>query len=206
MNYWVLGTQGIAEYTTFLTPVDGDLSKVTLVDGSIDIGNKPIRRTTVMYAGREVSTEFLPSQVSSDGKIENVGDLSTVHNRLTVSAAFKSVVEEIAPGDVQYVPFDVVGGKSGDVQAQRFWFIPTVRLFAMDKQKTKPGFSEKGFFEFGRPWEEMHIVFDARVTAGKPIFASAEFPGIFFVSDEFVQAVEAASLNGARLMRKFPSN
>ncbi|MEP4196120.1 MAG: DUF1629 domain-containing protein [Aliishimia sp.] len=205
MNYWALGVKGVAEYTSYLTPVDGDLGKVTMIDDRVDIGSKPIRKSKSMLSGRRVNTEYLPTQVSCDGKVEAIGDLSIVLNRFSVSETFKAMVGEIAPDAVQLEPFEVVKGKQPNVQAVRYWFIPSVRLHAMHKQKTKPGFTENGFFQFDRPWSEQHIVFDANITEGRPIFATAEYPGIIFVSDAFVQAVNDAGLTGTDFQWSFPA-
>jgi len=203
MNYWVLGWESIAEYTADLTPVDGDLTELSLEDNSVDIGNESIRRRHVMTAGRKVVVDNLPTQVSCDGKVETVADLAIVHGDFTASEALKNLIDQEAPGDVQLEPFELV--QSGQVVGKRYWFIPNVRLHAMDREKSKPGFSAIGYYDFRGSWENKQIVFDANVTSGTPIFASAEYPGIIFVSDAMVEAMERSGLTGARFKWNFPA-
>lgn len=205
MHYWVLGQKNTGEYSGFLKPLDGDLGHVELVDTSIDIGIKPIMQSLVMTAGRRVKPERLPRKVSHDMSADRIDDLAMVHTYLTVSEPLRALIEQFAPGDVQYEPFEVFGTSDGAFQQRRYWFIPTVRLHAMDKDKSKPGFTRKGYFEFGRPWEEMHIVFDTAKTEGRALFATAEFPRIFFVSAAIAEAIEASGLTGAEFMWKFPA-
>ena len=205
MHYWVLGQKNTGEYSGYLTPLDGDLDHVELVDTSIDIGTKPIMQSHVMTAGRCVKPERLPRKVAHDMSADRIDDLALVHTYYTVSEPLRALIEQFAPGDVQYEPFEVFGARDGAFQQKRYWFIPTVRLHAMDKDKTKPGFTRKGYFEFGRPWGEMHIVFDASKTDGRALFATAEFPRIFFVNETLAEAIEASGLTGAQFMWKFPA-
>ncbi|AAV97460.1 hypothetical protein SPOA0328 (plasmid) [Ruegeria pomeroyi DSS-3] len=205
MHYWVLGQQNTGEYSGSLNPLDGDLGHVELVDTSIDIGIKPIMQSLVMTAGRRVKPERLPRKVSHDMSADRIDDLAMVHTYLTVSEPLRTLIEQFAPGDVQYEPFDVVGKRDGAFQQRRYWFIPTVRLHAMDKDKTRPPLADIGYFRQSTPLEDQHIVFDASVTDNRAIFASAEYPGILFVSDALVEAIEASGLTGARFRRRFAS-
>lgn len=205
MHYWVLGQKNTGEYSGYLKPLDGDLDRVELVDTSIDIGIKPIMQVHVMTAGRRVKPERLPRKVSHNMSADRIDDLAMVHTDLTVSEPLKALIEQVAPGDVQYEPFEVFSARDGAFQQKRYWFIPTVRLHAMDKDKSKPGFTRKGYFEFGRPWDEMHIVFDAAKTEGRSLYATAEFPGIIFVSETLAEAIETSGLTGAEFMWKFPA-
>ena len=115
MNYWTLGSKSVATYSTYLTPVDGDLGKVTMVDESIDIGTRPMRRAEFMLSGRRVKTEFLPTQLSADGPLNAIDDLNMVMNRYSASEAFKKTVEEIAPDAIQLEAFEVFDGKQANV-------------------------------------------------------------------------------------------
>ncbi len=205
MNYWILGQKNTGEYSGYLTPLDGDLGHVELVDNSIDIGIKPIMQIHVMTAGRHVKPERLPRKVAHDMSADRIDDLAVVHTELTVSEPLRALIEQFAPGDVQYEPFEVFGERDGEFQQKRYWFIPTVRLHAMDKDKTRPPLADIGYYRLATPWEDKHIVFDASVTEGRAVFASAEYPGVFFVSDALAQAIEASGLTGARFRRKFPA-
>lgn len=206
MNYWILGQKNTAEYSAFLSPADGNLDKVSLVDDSLDIGHLPMLQDLVMTAGRQVKTDLLPTRVTCEGSIDDVDDLMLVHTNLTVSEALKVVIEDMSsPGDIQFEPFDVISKNTGEFLRRRYWLISNVRLFAMDKEKTKPALAPIGYFRISTPLRDCRIVFDAEKTAGRPIFATAEYPGVYFVSDDFVQRVEASGLTGARFRWKFPA-
>lgn len=204
MNYWILGKKSLAEYPTYLTPLNGDLKALTLQDDSIDIGNQPVSPVHILRAGRRVKTDNLPTKVSVDKGIETVDDLFKCHTDFTVSEALKALLEQLAPGDIQFEPFQVLSEKTGQVEATRYWLIPNVRLFAMNKDATRPGFTRKGYFLFSAPLDEQHIVFDASVTRDKPIFVSAEYPGVIFVHDRVVNEIRTSGLTGTAFGRYYP--
>lgn len=205
MKYWILGQKSLSEYPTYLTPKNGDLNSLVLEDDTIDIGTQPIFPFHMMTSGRRVKTSNLPTEVSVDKGINTVDDLFLCHGYYTVSEALKGLLDRVAPSDVQFEPFKVISEKTGQVEAMRFWLIPNVRLLAMNKDKTLPGFSRKGFFNFSAPVAEHHIVFDAAVTRDKPIFASAEYPGVIFVSQLIVDEIAASGLTGARFELQYSS-
>ena len=156
-----------------------------------------------MTAGRTVKPEQLSRKVNHNMGADRTDDWAMVHTDPTVSELMRALIEQLAPGDVQYELFEVFGQRDRAFQQKRYWFITTVRLRAINKDKTRPPLAEMGHHGLSTLWEYKQIFLDASITQGRIVFASNEYPGVIFVSDAHAEAVEASGLTRAEVMWKF---
>lgn len=210
LTHTILGDKAGLAYD--LVPLDGDLPKVQLLDASIDIGIWPIPRVHAFFAGRRIRTENLPTRLRAKygrggGNTRKSGvvlpDFIGVQQGQVVSEQFRALVEAYDPGRHQFEPVSVVWTEPETDPLAYFWFIPTVRLFSLDPDKTQPPLSPvSGQFQSSAPLANCKPVFRKIVVADHAVFATAEWAGIFITS-KFKDALEAVGMTGYRTFGPF---
>lgn len=210
MTNTILGDKAGLAYD--LVPLDGDMEKVTLLDLSIDIGIWPIMRQSCFRSGRRIGTEHLPTRLRAKydrggGNAKRGGitlpDFIGVHHGQIVSERLRSLVETHDPGRHQFEPVSIVWSKPETPPQTYYWFIPAVRLFVMDPEKTHPPLAERsGLFPAVGPVSEWKPVYHKSVVADHSVFVAAEWHAIHITS-EFKDALEAAGLTGYRTLGPF---
>lgn len=136
---------------------------------------------------------------------EPLCDVETSHHGQIVTDRFRSVVEEVCGSQVhQFEPVEIENARRGE-ERRRWWFVPTVRLRALDAERTQPPHKRQGTYDmFRTTWDTRHLVFRGDIVADHHIFSTAEIQGLFFTSDTFRTACEAAGITGLDLRHSFP--
>ena len=207
---WTLGTQQDRDYALHLIAQDGDVERVDLIDKSIDIGRKPIPRTGAMTSGRRVATEHLPTKVKRTlGRADEAGgnrlnDVESAHLSFIVTDRFKDVVEDLCGvGTHQFEPVEVVNALKGE-DRHCWWFVPAVRLHALDPDKVDPPLNDLGYYPHTAGPFDATITFRSEVVDDHHIFCTAEYRHLIFVSDAFRASCESAGITGADFDPPFP--
>lgn len=210
ITHTILGDKAGLAYD--LVPLDGDMEKVTLLDLSIDIGIWPIMRTEFFCSGRKVDTEHLPTGLRAKygrggGSARKDGitlpDLIGVQHGQIVSGRFRDLIEAHDPGRHQFVPVSLVWSRPETPSQTYYWFIPAVRLFVMDPDKTQPPLRpNSGRFPAVGPQSDWKPVYRQSVVAGHSLFVAAQWHAIHITS-AFKEAMEAAGLTGYRTIGPF---
>ncbi len=210
MTNTILGDKAGLAYD--LAPLDGDMERVTLLDLSIDIGIWPIKNAAFFRSGRRIGTEHLPTRLRAKydrggGNAQKGGitlpDFIGVQLGQIVSERFRSLVEAHDPDRHQFEPVSIVWSKPETVPQTYYWFIPAVRLFALDPEKTDPPLAERsGKYKISLPVSQWKPVYRQSVVADTSVFVAAELHGIH-VTSEFKDALEAAGLTGYRIFGPF---
>lgn len=207
---WMLLEKGVSTgdddgFAVYFEPLDGDIDKVETFDTSIDIGNWALLPSEAFASGRRVHEEHLPTRIRpslSRGHPKksavNLPDYFDVEHGQAVSDRFRQIVERLEPDTHQFVPVDLVW-KSGEVvETPYFWFIPTVRLFALDPEQTTPELTEAGFFRISTSTDDWGMVFRSSIVANHHVFCTGEMSDYIFITDALKTALEEAGIKGAR--------
>ena len=139
-------------YSYNMEPLNGDLSKVAVIDQSQDEGKKI--RLHDRYVGREIDSTYLPSKMQLEGPKRTIADVYDLHG-FFVDEKFKVIVESLEPNIHQFFPAEFVW-KDGSHACNRYWFFPCNRLDSVDREKTTKEFrnlwipSSEGVFVFNR--------------------------------------------------------
>ena len=186
-----------------LTPIDGDLDKVELVDTS------PDGRWRLSFkrggSGRAVDGTYMPTRLERERIKANKGcpidDVRCIWGRgLLVSAPFKEVVERFEPGVHQFFPITIEQG--GKPEFERYGFYICNRLDTLAKDKCVPPVEEdKMWRPDDVPASEAMRVFDSKKSASFHAWNEKYTRGRF-VSDALAEALAAASLSGLSISRQ----
>ena len=210
ITHTILGDKAGLAYD--LVPLDGDMEKVKLLDLSIDIGIWPINSVDFFRSGRRICIEHLPTRLRAKydrggGNAKRGGitlpDFIGVQLGQIVSERFRALVEAHDPGRHQFEPVSIVWSKPETEPQTYYWFIPAVRLFALDPEKTDPPLAERsGKYKISLPVSQWKPVYRQSVVADTSVFVAAELHGIH-VTSEFKDALEAVGMTGYRIFGPF---
>jgi hypothetical protein len=113
-----------------IEPLDGDFSKVKLVDDSFDGGDIP----AALSAGRPVKPEHVPTRGKWTGGRRKVPDFDNCFC-VNVSEAAHALIERFEPDTHQFLPFDCFNGK-GELLERRWYLIICNRIDSLDYDLT----------------------------------------------------------------------
>jgi hypothetical protein len=191
----------------YLQAVDGDIDAVSVMNrDDIDVGRNPIPNAHAMRSGRRVLTDNLPTKVRKVNGHGRLDDVEVSHHGQIVTDRFKDVVDDVCGADAhQFEPVEVTNAKKHE-NRHRWWFVPSVRLFPLDPQRTQPPLHELGFYpKIGAPpaWQ---IVFRREVVQGHSLFCAGELllEPVILVDDDFVSACDRAGIKGLTFRSSFP--
>lgn len=206
------------------TPIEGDFSKVKLVDGQFDGGNIPCAGRV-----RSVRTELVRKQMrwTHGGKLK-IPDFESSGSHIGVSERARTLIEQFEPGVHQFVPADYFGGK-GELLERRHIMHVCNGIDSLDHYKTTfvlnttyilPEYVEPGK-ESTRSWQPVsaivrwgdlnqippHIphnatsefVFNRAQIGTHNLWCDKFLSGIVWLSDELAQAIRDSDLTGVNL-------
>ena len=195
-----LFTQTVGAYTLHFDNLDGDISKVNMVDKSPDRNNNTIYNTYAFRCGRRIDTEYLPTKIRPKRK-SKIPDF-VAHARAQIcSEAFREVIEAYDPGVHQFEPVQIVRKDGSVEEGTYYWFIPCTRLWSLDPELSNPPLSEYGrylgYARMGNPRPgPIEPVFRKAVVKDHDVFAEAGLLGYFYMSERLKTALLDAKLTG----------
>ncbi|MEN3364430.1 MAG: hypothetical protein V7606_1704 [Burkholderiales bacterium] len=110
--------------------LDGDFSKVKLVDNSPDGG----MLNDTLGSGRPVKTEFMPTMMRWDEAAGQMPDFE-ISWALNVSEGAKALIERFEPDVHQFIPVDYVLS-DGKLLEKRWFLVPCHRIDSTDHDRT----------------------------------------------------------------------
>ncbi len=180
------------KHEEILNPIDGDVSKITVIDTSRDGGR--IASFSTGYSGRAIDPTHMPTRMRRKG---NTGlPLHKVHEiwggGLLVSDTFRNIVERFEPDVHQFFPIAIE--LRGKVIFERFYFHICNRLDTLAKDKCVPP------VEVGKLYMPAYdgndkVIFDTAAIGGHH-FWNDKFSLGRYVSNQAFSALKDANLTG----------
>ena len=209
---YYLGTEILGKSWPGSEPLDGDTSKVEVIDSTPD-GGLDFRPGERSYkSGRWVKTEHLPTRMEWQEKAKLLPEIGHPHGILAVSGRFKDIVEEFEPGVHQFVPFEYVD-KKGNHLANRWWLIVGNRLDSVDRKHTtyvlwedymwrspKDLAREDQSYEYNSTIKPKLVFSEAAVGSHHLWYDQHDMYGPF-LSDMLAHALEVAKISGLKLTK-----
>lgn len=199
-------TQG---YYVEVDALDGDLSKVEILDSTPD-GGLPLNRSYVFSSGRAVVPDHMPTRMQwADRHGHSVPDFDN-GLVLNVSEQARELIEEFDPGVHQFVPVDYYN-QAGELLEKRYFLIVCNRLDSLDRDQTTMVLLR------GMVWMPARDVDPSELPPGtdvsKPpemVFSNAQIGDAHlwwdkhlragpFISDALADALEGAGMSGLKL-------
>jgi hypothetical protein len=205
-------------------PIEGDFSKVKLVDDTYDGGDIP-----AAGGGRRVRTELVPKRMRwTNGGKRKIPDFERSGSHIGISERVKLLIERFEPGVHQFVPADYFSGK-GELLERRYILYVCNRIDSLDHGKTSfvlkttyvlPEYVKPGK-EWSRSWTSVsdmvrwdksdlipphlphdaksEFVFNRAQIGAVHLWCDKFFGGVLWLSDELAQAIRDSDLTGVNL-------
>jgi hypothetical protein len=212
---WTLGVKTPYLYNIGSTPLNGDFSKVDVIDRTPDGGDLP----GGMLSGRPVRSEHMPTLMRWDSKRK----IPDFYNSwcLNVSERAKLLLEEFEPGVHQFLPVEYTA-KADKFTEKRHFVIVCNRIDSLDHDRTtmvfvrdKHGAYWRPVYDFAcqgqidqipphlKPDTESKLVFSRAKIGGRHMWVDKHLlVGPAWISDELATALTAANLTGLDLNRQ----
>jgi hypothetical protein len=127
---YAMNIQGPGVRGPGVTPLDGDFSKVELVDYTRDGG----MLNHTMGSGRPVRPEFVPTRMLWGLDRSDIPDFEDSH-ALNISDRAKSIIEQFEPQVHQFLPV-AYWGTNNTLIEKRWFLVPCQRIDSMDHDRT----------------------------------------------------------------------
>lgn len=115
--------------------LDGDPRKIEVADVTPDAGfDLTTSRAYPANQGRAIRTEHVPTRIQWQERAP-VPDVEIQHGMIIFPERFREIVETFEPGVHQFLPVTYVD-RSGNILAQRHYFIACNRLDSVDRTHT----------------------------------------------------------------------
>lgn len=214
MVYW-LGKKHLGPHRVDFDNLDGDPQKIEVVDTTQDDGRFLGKGLDALTSGRAIKSDFVPTRLQWRGMPKYLPDYHTPYGLLSVSDAFKQIVERVEPGVHQFFPVEYIDKRGQHLQHR--WFMNVCnRIDSTDHEATKA----TGYvLHLGRAWAREQDLPGADrekwrgvKTSVNLVFSPDKIHNVHlwfdkhtkygpFVSDELAEALEAADLKGVVLAK-----
>ena len=174
-------------YAAYLKALDGDRSKIRIVDSSAD-GGFNIWQNTV-DAGRHILPDHVPTKVQLGGPLGSLLDAYPLYDStMAVSDKFKSIIEEVESGVHQFFPLDVY--RAGKLLGKLHWMIIGQRLDTIHDSQPR---TLKGF----PLWVDGKMNFDLKKIGSSKLWTD-KFAGANNITEDLAERFVSAGLTGIK--------
>lgn len=182
---------------SWIETLDGDISKLKLVDKTPDGGTKMV--DGLVDTGRPLKPDHMPTRIRRGGaglSIKPLLDFEFFFGGLLVSEKVKEVIEEFEPGRHQFFPMELFVGNES--HGTFFFLVICNRLDTMDEEHTFP-LNPRGFF---RPKSGMdnQIVLSSAKIGKHHLWQDKRIPGGRYISDPLAQQFRDEGFTGMSLI------
>jgi len=187
-------------YYVEVDPLDGDISRIEVVDQTPDGGLPFIPTIQPAHTmGRPVKPDSVPTRMRwGDRQKHPIPDFDN-GLILNVSNRAKELIESLEPGIHQFLPveyFDV-----DDEPVEKRWFlIVGNRIDGVDRDHSRMRLA-KGIMWTANDVDDPKLVFNEAQARGRHLWVDKHLDGGQFISDVLAQRIQDEGLTGLRLNR-----